>query len=151
MLLGLPGSYQQWQNSYDGVLDITCADNSALNRVASVYEAWAGDRVWQWDCLASAASVDFDDCYWTGYVNWFDAPIYMQCEDNYVFNGVYSYHVNWAEDRQWDVKCCKAPNHFTKNCVVSGYVNSYGGAIDYSVTQPRVFTGMFSAHSNAYE
>ena len=149
LLLLVPGSLQ-WQNSYDGALDVECGTKAGFNRVRSSYSGWAKDRVWQWDCH-DVSEVEFGDCYWTGYVNWFDNPVYVQCEPNYILSGVYSYHANWAEDRRWRIRCCKATNHFTGSCEVSEYTNSYHGGMDYSVSLPRVFTGMFSAHMNSPE
>ncbi len=140
----------QWQNSYDGPLDVQCAENSGFNRVASQHANSVEDRLWQWDCTV-VSEVDFNECYWTGYVNSFDQPIYTQCETDYIMSGVSSYHDNAVEDRRWDIRCCKAPNHFTRNCKISEYANTYDGAMDYSVSEPRVFTGMFSAHHDGVE
>ena len=153
VLLGIflivPASLE-WQNNWDAVLDVSCADKQGFYRVRSQHSNYYEDRLWQWDCK-SALKNSFDDCYWTQFLNSWDDPIYTSCEPHYILAGVYSYHVNWAEDRRWKIRCCMADNYFTRNCEVSAYVNEYDAYMDFSVSSPRVFTGIFSAHKNSKE
>ena len=139
----------QWQNSYDNWLDAQCTGGQGFYRVRSEFSTGAKDRRFQWDCHdINVADQGWDECYWTGYLNWFDQPAYFQCDPDYVLAGVQSYHANWAEDRRWKARCCKEANYFTRNCEVSGLINGWEGAMDYSVSAPRVFTGMHHAHRN---
>lgn len=138
---------QSWQNSYDGNLTKVCGTNAAFNRVRSQHSNLHEDRQWIWDCQ-NITQIPFTDCYWNGYIDEWDNPIHVQCEPDYVLNGVESFHHNYYEDRQWKIRCCKAPNYFARSCEVSDYVNQYNEYMNYSVDYPRVFTGMFSAYED---
>ena len=73
------------------------------------------------------------------------------CNPNYYLCGVYSYHENWAEDRRWNFKCCRSPNHYLLNCGITGYVNGWDGPMDYRVGGTQVITGVYSYHDNGKE
>ena len=154
LLLGIlflvPSTFE-WQNGWDGSLNVQCSDKQGFYRVRSQHSNYYEDRLWQWDCHTVAEKSFSGECYWTGWLNGWDQPVYAQCEPNYILAGVNSYHVNWAEDRRWKIRCCQAENHFTRNCEVSNYLNWYDGWMDYSVSAPKVFTGIFSAHMNSPE
>jgi len=104
----------EWQNAWDGPLKVTCGDKESIHKVKSHHRDGYKDRQWRWDCH-TIAKVSFDHCYWTD-VNDFDEPSFKQCAPKYVISGVESYHSNKYEDRRWKIYCCKAPNHFTRNC-----------------------------------
>ena len=140
----------QWQNSYDGLLKVECGNRQGFNRVRSQHSNGPEDRIWQWDCVDVAKS-DFTSCYWTGYVNSFDYPMYYQCPSEYIMNGVESYHDNGKEDRRWKFKCCKSLNHFTRNCYLTDYINNWDAVMDYQADNPYIFNGFFSYHDNGKE
>ena len=140
----------QWNNDWDARLLVECGDKQGFSRVRSQHDNGREDRLWQWDCH-TIAKASWDNCYWTDYVNWWDQPFYYQCAANYVLAGVDSYHDNGVEDRRWKFRCCHAPNHFTKGCFVTGYVNDWDAWMDYGVGIPHVFTGAFSYHDNGRE
>ena len=140
----------QWNNYWDGYLRVDCGISQGIRRVRSVHDNSREDRLWLWECHTIAES-PWDHCYWTGYVNWFDQPFYSQCAANYVLNGIISYHDNGYEDRRWRFYCCHAPRYTTKNCFVTGYINTWDGWMDYGVGYPYVFTGAFSYHDNGRE
>ena len=141
---------QQWQNSYDGNLKVECGKRQGFNRVRSQHSNGAEDRIWQWDCV-DVAKADFGYCYWSGYVNNFDYPMFYQCPSNYIMNGVESYHDNGHEDRRWKFKCCWALNHFTRNCHLTDYINNWDAVMDYTSDNPYIFNGFFSYHDNGRE
>ena len=140
---------RRWQNGLDGDLDYNCPDRQAFYRVRSEHDNGAEDRVWQWDCKTVTEISPM--CYETGYVNDLDSLMLFQCNADHVMAGVYSYHHNGAEDRQWKFTCCRAEGYYTKNCYFSDYVNGLDGTMDYSVTSRRVFFGASSEHSNDAE
>ena len=141
----------QWQNNYDGVLNVECSDKQGLYRVVSQYSSPTRDRQWQWDCH-EVTKTTFTECYWTdNWENVWDEPFFFQCPANYILTGVNSIHSNYYEDRRWKFRCCHAENHFTKNCFASDYINDWNQFIEYSVDQSYVFTGVYSYHVNAKE
>ena len=141
----------QWQNSYDGYLSVSCSDTQGFYRVRSQYSSAHYDRVWDWYCH-NVAQVSFgSDCYWTDWLNGYDSPVYISCKQNYVLAGVQSEHDNGPQDRRWKIRCCHAVNHFTRECSISSYINSWQNNMDYSTSSSRVFTGIFSAHRDAKE
>ena len=134
---------------YDKVLDVDCPDRQAFYRVRSEHDNGAEDRIWQWDC--TEVTEISRSCYTTEeYVNDLDSLMLFQCNADHVMAGVYSYHYNLDQDRQWKFTCCRAEGYYTKNCQLSDYLNDWDAAIDYSVSS-RVFVGAFSEHSNSYE
>ena len=140
----------QWQNTWDGVLRVQCGNRAGFKRVRSQHDNGKEDRLWQWDC-ANIAQSDFDDCFWTGYVNSYDQPFFFQCRANYILNGVESNHHNGHEDRQWKFRCCKAANHFTKNCYLTHLINDWDAVMDYSASNTYIFAGAYSYHDNGRE
>ena len=149
LFFGLFVVAQSWQNAYDGDLNVDCGGTSALYRVRSEHSNGAEDRQWQWECRNVYTA--FDHCYWTGYLNNFDQPIYYKCNHDYVLAGVHSYHDNGPEDRQWKARCCKSSDHFVQDCRITGHINSYDSYMDFMVLSPEVFTGFFCAHDNGHE
>ena len=143
---------QGYQNSYDGSLDRRCSNyQQGFYRVKSVHSNSAEDRRWEFFCRRVTTS-NWDADYWSGYVNGFDEPIIFSCRANYFICGAKSYHSNSAEDRRWDFKCCHSRNHFTQNCALSDYTNSFDGAMDYSVESASgVITGVYSYHTDSTE
>ena len=140
----------QWHNGWDGPLRVECPNQHGFYNVKSVHDNGKEDRLWEWNCQR-VASTNYDDIYWTDYVNWFDQPISHMCNPNYYLCGVDSYHENWAEDRRWNFKCCHSPNHFLRTCGITGYVNGWDGPMDYRVGASQVITGTYSYHDNGKE
>ena len=140
----------QWQNSYDSPLKVQCSNKEGFYLVKSQHSNGAEDRQWEWHCRR-VATKNFDKTPWTGYINSFDEPIFFNCQKNHFLCGVESYHSNHAEDRRWKFKCCHSPNHFTRNCHLSGYVNSWDGWMNYQVGNNEVITGVYSYHRNDKE
>ena len=138
------------QNCYDGALNVQCNSRSAFYRVRSYHKNCREDRIWQWYCRTIAKN-SFSYCIWYWYQNDWDQPLMFRCPANYVMTGVYSYHDNGKEDRRWRFKCCYASKHYTRNCRISSYVNSWDGDMDYSTYSGYAFVGAFSYHDNGKE
>ena len=49
-------------------------------------------------------------CFWTGYVNVMDGEMDYICPNNGIIAGMYSYHNNNTEDRQFKFYCCQLVN-----------------------------------------
>jgi hypothetical protein len=49
-------------------------------------------------------------CFWTGYVNVMDGVMDYICPNNGIIAGMYSYHSNSTEDRQFKFYCCQLVN-----------------------------------------
>ena len=141
---------QNWQNERDRTLKVECENRKAFYRVRSEHSNSREDRRWEWSCRTMAKS-NFDDTYWTDYVNDWDKVFFFSCKANYIMCGVESYHKNDAEDRRWKFKCCSAKSHFTRNCELSDYANDFDRTMDYDVGGSKVITAAYSYHSNGKE
>ena len=141
----------QWQNKYDEELKVECRDKKGYFGVVSKHDSDREDRLWQWNCQ-EVAKTPFTKCYWSkDWENAFNEPFLFQCPANYILNGVHSIHHNNYEDRRWKFRCCRAKNHFTRNCFASSFINDWGSMMDYKVDAPYVFTGVFSYYSKEEE
>ena len=141
---------QGYQNGYDQHLKVECSNQQGFYRVKSEHSNRAEDRRWEWFCRR-VTRTNFDDRYWSDYFHGFDEPIFFSCRANYFLCGVESYHSNGAEDRRWKFKCCHSRSHFTRNCALSGYVNSFDQRMDHSVGNSEVITSVYSYHNNHHE
>ena len=140
----------EWDNDWDGVLNRQCPKGQAFYRVKSQHSDGREDRLWEFHCRK------FDDlsnnCYWTGYVNDWDGPLFSTCAPNALMTGVYSYHDNGREDRRWNFKCCYVSGgRRSIDCHLTGLVNSWDASMDYRAWPGAALTGMFSVHHNHYE
>ena len=141
----------QMQNEFDGELRVQCSDKQGFVGVVSQYSKRLEDRQWKWKCQKVAKRA-FTKCYWTDdWVNNYDEPFLFQCPANNILTGVQSIHHNSYEDRRFKFRCCRAKNHFTRNCFASSYINDWHQMMDYKVDRPYVFTGVYSYHSNKNE
>lgn len=138
-------------NCYDGILNEQCDSRSAFYRVRSYHQNCQEDRIWDWYCRRVVKSGYFSQCTWTSYQNNFDQPLFFRCPPNQVMRGVYSYHDNGREDRRWRFMCCKANKHYTRNCKISNYVNSWDGDMDFNAGNDYAIVGAFSYHDNGKE
>ena len=141
----------QFQNNYDGVLHVNCNPRDGMYRVASVHSNHHEDRIWSWECRRVIRSHDTPRCGQTGYVNQYDDPMFFTCGANQYIAGVYSEHDNYREDRRWKFTCCSAPNHYTRSCRLTGFVNDYDSPIHFIAGPDEVMTGVFSIHDNHRE
>ena len=65
--------------------------------------------------------------------------------------GVASVHSHKKEDRQWSYKCCGSEMVTTESCVLSEFVNWFGGAVSYSAPEGHVLVGAGSINKNRME
>lgn len=131
----------------DQPLLVTCNSRYAFCRIESWHHNGYEDRQYQFDC-AYITNDWFDQCAWTDYVNDFDKPALFHCPRDQVLTGVHSYHHDGYEDRRWKFQCCGAPNHYTKSCQNSDYLNWFDGYINYYSPADTVFTGAYSYHED---
>merc|ERR1712025_900323 len=90
-------------------------------------------------------------CYWTGFLNNWEEPLLFNCPNDRVITGMQSYHNNGKEDRRFRVRCCGVSGKKAYNCQWSSYANNWEQAMDYSVPDTKVMTGVFSYHDNIKE
>lgn len=83
-----------------------CPINQVLISVTSTHYGHEEDRKFVFGC-AGFASTKKESCYWTSYVNDFDAYMHFTCPPSYVIGGITSEHNNYPEDRRFAFKCCK--------------------------------------------
>ena len=135
-------------NHYDKYHNFVCPAGQSVYRVYGHHDNGREDRKYCYNCRYEGNQAE---CYQTGYVNDWDAPVATLCRPNYYIAGVRSYHDNVREDRRFDYKCCRNHNQCTRNCYLTKPVNSFDGHMDYNVGTGRVIVGAFSWHSNYRE
>merc|ERR1719443_1833733 len=85
------------------------------------------------------------------WVNDYDGYLYFECPEGQSISRLMSIHDNGHEDRRWNYKCCVAANTCYHDCHYSPYINAYDEAMDYTVQDGYVVTGLESEHSNGNE
>ena len=137
-------------NEFDQPLDFQCPTGYSIDHISGYHNSDYEDRVYCYSC--QKVSVNYTDCYDTGYVNDWGQPVVTVCKSNqYYIAGVDSYHSNPNEDRRFNYKCCSSSQFCTKNCFTVGPVNNYDGNMAYSVKGSNVIVGAFSIHEDEPE
>ncbi|CAB4032851.1 Hypothetical predicted protein, partial [Paramuricea clavata] len=116
--------------------------------VSSVHSNYHEDRSWTFLCKRDPKITH--SCRWSEWVNSFDHEILYQCR-NGVIAGVHSYHSNPHEDRRFQFECCGTKNNCARDCVWTGYVNSWDGYMNYAVPYSHFLSGVKSYHDNGKE
>ncbi|KAM4676748.1 hemagglutinin/amebocyte aggregation factor-like isoform 1-T1 [Discoglossus pictus] len=92
-------------NCMDEQFSFTCPFGSVISGLQSYHNNRQEDRRWKFYCCA-ASEVYTKYCYWTHYVNNFDAYMHWQVpRDNYLV-GISSYHDDYTEDRRFKFQYC---------------------------------------------
>ncbi len=109
------------------------------------------DRLYQFSCKRIlATNVQYDHCEWGGFQNMFNEPLSVHCEPDYIMVGLYAIYSNTDKDRRFAFQCCHAPDHYTRSCSLSPYLNDFGEEIEYSVDDDdEIFTGMHAHQGNS--
>lgn len=131
-------------------MNVNCGNRNGLYLARSGHSRYYKDRIWSFGCKR-VSCYNFNHCYWTGYLNFYDAPLLAQCRVNYIMTGMYSVYHNHYGDRMFQLLCCRAPRFYTRNCHLSGYVNGYRGFMNWGVGGNYVFNGALSIHNNHHE
>ncbi|BBN80532.1 hypothetical protein PA25_05170 [Pseudoalteromonas sp. A25] len=96
-------------NAPDETFRFTCPSNMFLQRVSSYHVNWAEDRRFSFECAkfktASGSRVYRGSVRWSGFVNEPDQALNYTCRDGEFLVGMYSEHVQWAEDRRFKFAC----------------------------------------------
>ena len=75
-------------NAYDAYHDFVCPTGQAIDRVHGHHDNGREDWIYCYSCRKAGTQAQ---CYQTGYVNSWDAPVATLCRDNYFIAGVRSY------------------------------------------------------------
>ncbi len=136
-------------NFYDQLHKIECPSGLGLYTVTTEHSNHHEDRIFTYTCrdVAPKATVS---CYWTGYVNNYDDPVFFQCPANQYLGGTESRHDNGKEDRQFKFQCCSA-GFTSKDCYLTGYQNNFDAKFTATAPTGQTFAGMHSYHSNHHE
>ncbi|KAJ8308260.1 hypothetical protein KUTeg_013134 [Tegillarca granosa] len=94
----------RWLNRLNQRLYFSCPRGQSIYQIRSKHSNRAEDRYWDLRCRNSDAN---GNCYWTRFLNRFDAIVSFNCKSNEVISGMFSIHNNRREDRMFKVKCCK--------------------------------------------
>ena len=137
-------------NWFKATLNVQCGSRKGLYSIQSMHSNYYEDRVFNLMCK-DVVPVNFNHCYWTGYQNEFDMPLFSHCGADYIMNGLYSIYSDFHKDRRFSLLCCRAPGYTTKSCTHSNYINAFDAFMHYAVGGSRVFTGMHSYHIDFYE
>eukprot|EP01083_Nonionella_stella_P278619 947577_1 len=114
------GAYPTWTlettldaTDYDVYFSSYCgfdSGDSAMIGGTSFHNNHREDRVWAFHCgTLDTTKYTFSDadCYWTGYVNSYDATFSSLCSDDGVIRAIQSTHDNEHDDRRWSYYCCR--------------------------------------------
>ena len=85
-----------YRTNYDQPFLFHCPTNYVLSGVNSVHSNKKEDRRWNFYCCR-AAGYCTKRCYWTNYINNWDAYMNYRAPHPWVFTGAYSYHSNKKE------------------------------------------------------
>ena len=141
----------QFNNWFRGTLNVQCGNRNGLYLVISMHFRGYNDRLFHFRCKRMT-NRNFNHCYWTGWRNTWDKPLFAQCNADYIMNGVYSAFSSGHRDRLFQLLCCRTPGYYTRHCLLTNnYVNSFRGLMHYGVGGNRVFNGLFSYHENSVE
>ncbi|GFO25158.1 hemagglutinin/amebocyte aggregation factor [Plakobranchus ocellatus] len=99
----------QFVNDWDRPFTFQCRRGYVLKSVYSVHSNHKEDRRWAFRCSRAPNRAFPTRCYWTGYVNYWDAVMNFVCNRDFVIAGVHSVHDNRREDRRFRFKCCSHP------------------------------------------
>ncbi|KAJ8308263.1 hypothetical protein KUTeg_013137 [Tegillarca granosa] len=138
----------KWLNRLDKPLHFSCPHGQSIYQIRSKHHNHEEDRYWDLRCRKNNAN---GNCYWTGFLNRYDAIISFNCQSNEVISGMYSIHSNHHEDRMFKVKCCKVTGRTLKNCYQTPFVNNYDGYFNYVLSTGQYLHGLASEHNNHYE
>ena len=135
-----------YDNSYDSKLSYECHPGRVLRSVHSIFSNAKGDREWEFSCSRPVSDADpKQDCHWTSdYVNEWGKPVFFVCPADHAMAGIQSIHNNDSEDRRSKFYCCKDPNYKTGSCYLTGYLNDFKEALQYTRENGEVITGWFS-------
>jgi len=139
-------------SQFDQSYDFECSAGSSINSVTGYHSNDFEDRIFCYSCQSnSGCDINDSQCYNTGYVNEFDAPVITLCKPNFFIAGVSSYHDNSKEDRRFDFKCCKNTGQYINNCTLDGPVNNFDGTMNYTLSPGQVIVGAYSWHVDYHE
>jgi len=147
---GVGVGVEEYHTKYDIAFHIQCSAGSSIGYISSNHDNNKEDRTWKFTCTPHVSISDI--CWWSGYVNAYDASFNFQCPFNAALTGIDSHHDNNKEDRQFKFKCCAAYRAgMPSECKTTEYLNKFDGSLHYTVSEGRVMTGMKSYHDNHYE
>ena len=133
-----------------GELNVQCSDKQGFYRVRSQHSNYHEDRVWQWYCH-TVADKSFGHCYWTGWLNGWDQPLYVQCETTTFSQAFTATILTLQKIGGGKLDVVKRKTTLPETARSLAIWNGYDGNMDHSVSAPKVFTGLFSAHMNSPE
>ena len=136
-------------NSFDLAHNFSCPFGQPIINVSGHHDNRFEDRMYCYSCRPDSKNAT--DCYQTGFVNELDNPVATLCRPNYYIAGVYSDHDNTREDRRFDYRCCENTYQCTRDCILTGPVNTFDGVMSYNSSHGNVIVGAFSWHDNVKE
>ncbi|KAK3795191.1 hypothetical protein RRG08_056254 [Elysia crispata] len=142
---------QGFHSDWDQPFLFECPLGQTLKNIFSVHDNRREDRRWRFGCANGPGGSLVGECFWTGYVNGWDAPMNFVCPVNHVISGLQSYHDNGKEDRRFKFKCCHHAGYITYSCSLTGYINSWDGVLNYNVPSGHILAGVASIHDNYRE
>ncbi|XP_060565349.1 hemagglutinin/amebocyte aggregation factor-like isoform X2 [Ruditapes philippinarum] len=142
-------------NDYRGRLHFECAGgNQFISHVSSVRSNHREDRVFNMSCRNLPVNVTglTPSCYWTRYLNDWDAQMIFHGPGNRYISGFHSYFNIYHGDRRWKVKSCNMNGiYFLAGCNHTPWTNGWNGKQNFIADSNRVMTGIISTHNNYRE
>ncbi|XP_066275759.1 hemagglutinin/amebocyte aggregation factor-like [Branchiostoma lanceolatum] len=142
----LPGAINNWDRPFK----FQCpGPNQVISRIQSVHCDTTEDRVWRFECKSVPGLSNFQEHFWTPWVNDYDGQMGFTCPFNSLVTGFESKHSNSQEDRRWMVRCSKTAGMVTYNNVLTPYQNEWDKPMDYSATFGYFLRGIHGYHDNS--
>ena len=140
---------EEYHNQYHQLLNFSCGGYEVLNRIQSKYDSMKKDRQYKLGCRQiTQDSIPY--CYWSNLVNEYHHPFLYHCPENFVMAGMLSHYSDTYKDRQWWFRCCFIVGYVTKDCKMTGYINSLEHNFQLDMGS-RVFTGAHSYDDNCQQ
>ncbi len=150
-------SWSGYVNNYDGPVNYTCPGDKVISGVRSVHSNGTEDRRFEYKCCRASVSgtaLVKKYCLFSGDVNNKDNLVNYTCSPPLVYGGVQSNHDSGTEDRSFSFQCCDmklTESAEIKDCEISGYVNIFDGAVDYTCPINKILVGEMSYHDGGFE
>ncbi|KAK3602961.1 hypothetical protein CHS0354_016768 [Potamilus streckersoni] len=152
-LTGICTAYQREIYTYDEYFRFYCIGYKLLTYVRSDHSNYYEDRIWEFRCDDSSLSLATipRTCFWSGYVNKYDAPVVFKCSGNGFIQGIESVHDNYFEDRRWSYYCCSSYQYKLTDCYFTSQPNQWDQTLQVTVRPGEVLCGVVSVHDDRKE
>ncbi|XP_033726019.1 hemagglutinin/amebocyte aggregation factor-like [Pecten maximus] len=99
-------AWSSYINYYDDTFEKACSGHGFLNGLYSIYNEHFVDRRWRVRCCYPVRH-DACNCYYTGYVNWYQETLNYAVPSNRFVAGIRSLYSAHYRDRTFSFRICE--------------------------------------------